>query len=116
MASVYESVTEIAAEIVGESEVLDALANKIRLEVINQAVIHRHTGQYIANVKTVKSVTGKDRIVYSDDPGGVPIEWGYIPKKRFKNSRRVQTRGTVVRRIPGQYIFHKAVARVQDNV
>lgn len=109
MAEVYRAAAHVeAARLVGESDVLDDLAARVQRTVRREAARNRNTGDYINSIK-VATRTGpsgvKDRIVYTNDPGALSIEYGHMTIRRHKGSRRASWNGT---RVPGQYVFTRA--------
>lgn len=78
MAEVDRDVGVIVARMVGDSDALDDAAEAFRAEIIDQAP-HR-TGDFRSSIK-VERVPGRsgvtDRLIYSDDPGALSIEYGH---------------------------------------
>lgn len=93
---------------VGGSREMDEAGRLMKSRVIAEAAKHKLTGAFIASVK-VRKVPGRqgngrlvtDRLIYSDDPGVLAIEFGR------KRSRDPDVPG----RVPGQFIFTKALAK-----
>lgn len=93
---------------VGNSRALDEAAELVRARVVAEAAHHRLSGAFINSVK-IERVRGRqgngrlvtDRLVYSNDPGVMAIEYG-----RKRNTDPANTE-----RIPGQFIFTKAFSK-----
>jgi len=74
------------SKIVGTSVYMDRAAQRVKDRVIANALTHRDTGAFINSLK-IKRVRGRsgrgkqitDRLVYSDDPGAMAIEYGRTP-------------------------------------
>lgn len=100
-----------AAHLVGESAIMDAAARRIKGRVLAEAARHKQTGAYMASIHIRKvrppaHVTPghyvKDRVIYTDDPAALSIEYGHKPSKH-KTQRPVG----------GQHIFTRALARAR---
>ncbi len=100
-----------ASHLVGESAPMDAAARRIKGRVLAEAMRHRSTGAYMASIHIKKVrppayVTPghyvKDRLIYTDDPAALTIEYGRKPS-RHKTQRPSG----------GQFIFTRAIARAR---
>ncbi|MBU3995588.1 MAG: DUF5403 family protein [Actinobacteria bacterium] len=100
-----------ASHLVGESQAMDAVARRIKGRVLAEAARHRQTGAYMASIKirTVRPpayVTPghyvKDRLIYTDDPAALSIEFGRKP-----SGHKTQ------RPVGGQHIFTRALMRAR---
>lgn len=111
MAQVYVSTRIVVADIVGESNALDIVANKILIQAKKNAAAHRLTGDYMDHLHVEVAGRGKDRLVVADGEGSVPIEFGHIVYKKT-GGRRASTNGTVVKRIPGLHIMRDTYAEI----
>lgn len=100
-----------ASHLVGESAYMDAVARRVKGKVLAEAARHRLTGAYMRSIKIAKVrppeyVTPghyvRDRLIYTDDPGALAIEYGRKPSQH-KSSRPVG----------GQHIFSRALMRAR---
>lgn len=104
MAKVFDNVYEAAADVAGPKPIFDHTAAQVLRAVKREAASHRLTGHYMNSLGVTVAGDGKDRVVYTTDPGAIPIEFGWVPIRRVKGARRVQT----AERVPGLAIFRKA--------
>lgn len=111
MASVEKDAYLKAAIIAGGSHEMDAVAHRLKGNLVTEAARHRLTGALSRSfyVKTVPGETGNgrlvdDRIVGSTDPDILSINYGHIAGKR--ESQTPQST-----RVPGKHIFEKAIYR-----
>lgn len=111
MAQVYVSTRIVVADIVGESNALDKVADEILIRAKKNAAKHRLTGDYMDHLHVEVAGRGKDRLVVADGEGAIPIEFGHIVYKK-SGGRRVTTGGTVVKRIPGLNIMRDTYAEI----
>lgn len=81
MAQVFAGVGTKLAKLPGLQPELDKAAGSILNRAKAHAAGRTDSGAYMSSLK-VKAVPGKkgvkDREVYSDDPGAIPIEFGHI--------------------------------------
>lgn len=106
MATVDRMVHIPVSIMVGRSRAMDAAAAGVQARIIAEATRHRLTGAFIRSIK-IEKVPGRqgngrlvtDRLIYSDDPAALSIEFGHRQGKKNK------------RFIPGQYIFTRAYGR-----
>lgn len=99
MAFVRKNASTIAAQIASEHPVFDAEAQKVATAVRAEAAKHNRTGRFLGSIKveTVKGPSGvTDRLVYSDDPNALSIEYGHF------------TAGDSPKWVPGIFAFTKA--------
>ena len=98
-----------AAHLVGESAAMDQAARRVKGRVLAEAARHRQTGAYMASIHIKKVrppnyVTPghyvKDRVIYTNDPAALSIEYGHKPSKH-KTQRPVG----------GQFIFTRALGK-----
>jgi len=89
----------IAAQIASEHAVFDAAAEEVAAQVRANASASKRSGRFLASIK-VEKVTGPsgvtDRLVYSDDPAALSIEYGHF------------TDGESPKWIVGKFAFTKA--------
>ena len=111
MAQVYRSAYITAAEIAGDSSVMDEIANEILLKAKKNAAQHRLTGDYMDHLHVEVAGRGKDRLVVADGEGAIPIEFGHVIYKK-SGGRRVSTGGYVVKRVPGLNIMRDTYAEI----
>lgn len=100
MASVHDDAAFIAAQAGMDHPAMDAAANRFRGHALRLAAESRLTGAFMdsIHVATVRGERGRgvrirDRLVYSDDPGAIPIEFG-----RHEGDTHV----------PGKHVFGRA--------
>ena len=106
MATVDRMVHLPVSIMVGNSRALDTAAAQVKANIIAQAAKHRLTGAYMQSIK-IEKVRGRqgngrlvtDRLIFSDDPAALSIEFGHW---QGKQNRRF---------VPGQYIFTRAYGR-----
>lgn len=83
MAQVYPIAAIQAAQIAGESPVMDATAALVAAAARSLANAHRVSGDYVAGIG-VERTPGKrgvtDRLVYVDDPAAAHIEFGHVTR------------------------------------
>ena len=109
MASFEDETLIDIAIMAGKSRELDRAADAVKARVIAEASRHKLTGAYIASIK-IANVPGRqgsgtrvtDRLIYSDDPNAMSIEYGHFQGKRNTPNRK---------RMPGQHIFERAYAK-----
>lgn len=111
MAQVYVSTRIVVADIVGESNALDKVADDILLRAKKNAAQHRLTGDYMDHLHVEVAGRGKDRLVVADGEGAIPIEFGHVIYKK-SGGRRVSTGGYVVKRVPGLNIMRDTYAEI----
>ena len=111
MAQVYVSTRIVVADIVGESNALDKVADSILLRAKKNAAQHRLTGDYMDHLHVEVAGRGKDRLVVADGEGAIPIEFGHVIYKK-SGGRRVSTGGLVVKRVPGLNIMRDTYAEI----
>jgi hypothetical protein len=87
VATVYASTTVVVAEIAGGLPIMDRTANRILALAKAKARGHRLTGAYLAGLHVETVGRGKDRLVVAEDPGAIPIEFGYM--RIVRRGRRV---------------------------
>lgn len=111
MASIEKNAYLKAAIIAGGSHEMDAVAHRLKGNLITEAARHNLTGAFMRSffVKTVPGETGtgrqvNDRIVGSTDPAALSINYGHIA-----GSRENQTDQST--RVPGKHVFEKAIYR-----
>ena len=89
----------IAAQIASGDAVFDAAADEVAARVRANAAGSKRTGRFFASIK-VEKVSGPsgvtDRLVYSDDPNAMSIEYGHF------------TDGAKPVWVPGKFAFTKA--------
>lgn len=89
----------IAARIASVDAVFDAAADEVAAQVRANAAGSKRTGRFLASIK-VERVSGPsgvtDRLVYSDDPNAMSIEYGHF------------TDGEKPSWVPGKFAFRKA--------
>ncbi|MFD5864358.1 DUF5403 family protein [Agromyces sp. NPDC127015] len=109
MAEVYAIAHIEAARIVGGTSDLTALARDVRGRVRRQIMARAFdTGEFHSTVKIANRVGPygvRDRVIYSDDPAALAIEYGHLVITRVKGARRVRSTGAFV---PGKYPFTAA--------
>lgn len=105
MADVDRLVHMPVSEMVGESSEMDRFAEHVVRAVRATAAPNRKTGAYMESIK-VKRIPGRgvasyvsDRLIYSDDPEAVQIEWGHWRNRDNKEAGYV----------PGQLIFTRTL-------
>lgn len=114
MAKVDKMVHLPVSIMVGDSSEMDEAANLVKARVVSEASRNRLTGAYIASIK-IDRVPGRqgngtlvtDRLIYSDDPGAMAIEYGH----RIKGFIGPLQQGNVNGKVPGQYIFTRALSK-----
>lgn len=111
MAQVYVSTRIVVADLVGETNALDKVADDILLRAKKNAAQHRLTGDYMDHLHVEVAGRGKDRLVVADGEGAIPIEFGHIVYKK-SGGRRVSTGGYVVKRVPGLNIMRDTYAEI----
>lgn len=111
MAQVYVSTRIVVADIVGESNALDEVADGILLKAKKNAAKHRLTGDYMDHLHVEVAGRGKDRLVVADGEGAIPIEFGHLIYKKT-GGRRASTGGLVVKRVPGLNIMRDTYAEI----
>lgn len=111
MASVERNAYLKAAIIAGGSHEMGAVAHRLKGNLIAEAARHNLTGAFMNSffVKTVPGLTGNgrlvdDRIVGSNDPAALAINYGHIAGTR-ENQHAQSTR------VPGKHVFEKAIYR-----
>lgn len=104
MAKVYKTAGILAAKMCGESSAMDDWAGTVLGAVKAQAAKHRDTGSYIRSLG-VEEIPGKrgvtDRLVFSDDPAALSIEFGHFAGKGENRTW-----------VPGKFIMINAVEDV----
>lgn len=107
MARVYKGAHVVAAKIVGDSTALDKVAAEIIAAAHTEAARHRDTGSYARSLKIKK--VGRhvmDRLVYSDDPAALSIEYGHATRRSANSEGPPKW-------VPGQFILINAVGAVK---
>lgn len=82
------------------------VAKEVELRVVGFAAEHIDTGDFAHSIDTVfdrSSPSGKDVLVYSDDPNALSIEFGHDDVVDTKDGRKV------VGHVEGLHIFSKAM-------
>lgn len=112
MARVYERAAYEAALIAGNMPEMDEGAEKVLAAVRELATEHRDTGAYRESLHLTREPAVKpsryggkrvtDRVVWTDDPNAVSIEYGHLQGERGSGERKF---------IPGQFIFNRAADR-----
>jgi hypothetical protein len=98
---------------------LDAIADEIQSYAIGLAAEHVNTADYANSLKVAidrSSPSGRDRLVYSDDPAALAIEYGHHiadneggdSTDRAVRRRRRQADDRETRFVPGQHILGRA--------
>lgn len=91
MAQVYKGAGTAVAKLPGVQPLLDKGAREILGRARAQASRHMDTGAYFRSLQAM-AVPGKkgvmDRIVYSDDPAAIPIEFGYVQGGKYHRGKR----------------------------
>ena len=89
MAHVDKDASYIVARQVSLSPVMDAAAETVQAALKARATKHRRTGNFARSIKTTSrlytadnGIVIKDRYVYSDDPGAMSIEYGYVKETK----------------------------------
>lgn len=111
MVFINKNAGPIAAKLAGDRTEMDDAANRVLRAVKSVASSHVKTSAYINSLSVQKVPSLKrsrvghvtDRIIVSDDPGALAIEYGHM--QRIKGARRV-------RWIPG----HKPMTRGMQMV
>lgn len=109
MAELEPDVHVQAAIIAGGDSSMNRAANKLKANLIAEAVRHNLTGAFAQSFRIRKAPglqsTGRqvtDRIVYSVDPAAMSINYGHIagprPHQEFQ-------------KVPGKHVFEKAINR-----
>lgn len=112
MARVYERAAYEAALIAGNMPEMDEGAEKVLAAVRELAAGRRDTGAYLESLHVTREPAVKpsryggervtDRVVWTDDPNALSIEYNHLQGERGSGERKV---------IPGQFIFTRAVDR-----
>lgn len=95
-----------AARMASKSPVMDAVAHAVQAEAVAIATKHTDTGTLPKSIKTMVKTTRraiKDRIVYSDHPQILSIEFGHF--------QRPAAKGTPPKYVPGLHLFAKVAAK-----
>ena len=85
---------------------MDAAAERVKAEVKSRAARHHDTGAFAdsfdvrADLYRERGVM--DRVIESDDPAALSIEYGHLQGERGSGERKF---------IPGQFIFNRAADR-----
>lgn len=83
MAQVYKIAAIQAAQVAGESSVMDDVAEQVAGLARSLASAHKVTGKYLSGIGTERT-RGKrgvtDRLAYVDDPAATFIEWGHVTR------------------------------------
>jgi hypothetical protein len=88
--------------------ILDQIADEIEVNAIGLAAEHIKSGDYVDSIHTTVdklSPSGRDRIVYSDDPDALAIEFGHLSGSRTSESRTP---------VAGQHILGRAADAVRE--
>lgn len=105
MADVDAGLGDWIAENVDMGPELDEVIHRVKDAASALAAGHTETGAYEASLVVAVDTTSKskqDRILYSDDPAAISIEWGHVAPSADGAGQRV----------PGQHIM----ARAADSV
>lgn len=101
MVYLHKDLSHIVARQVSLSPIMDAAAETVQASLKARAAKSRRTGNFSRSIKTTsrdytsdKGYIIKDRVVYSDDPAALSIEYGYV--KETKNGPK---------KIPGNHVF-----------
>lgn len=112
MARVYDRAAYEAALIAGNMPEMDAGAEKVLAAVRENATEHHDTGAYQASLHVERVPAAKpsrhgskrvtDRLVWTDDPDAISIEYGHLQGEQGSGERKF---------IPGLFIFNRAADR-----
>ena len=112
MARVYERAAYEAALIAGNMPEMDEGAEEVLAAVRELAAEHRDTGAYRESLHLTREPAVKpsryggkrvtDRVVWTDDPNALSIEYGHLQGERGSGERKF---------IPGLFIFNRAADR-----
>lgn len=105
MASVYKKAGIEAARIAGLHPEMDAAAEKVRRSIVAEAARHSDTGAFADSFSVATDLYEKkgvqDRVVSSDDPAALSIEYGHAtPRREGRQLRKF---------VPGLMIVNEAV-------
>ena len=114
MATVNKNAGVVVARIVGRDPIMDQVAGKLLAKAVGRASRHVKTGSYIRSLK-IANVPGKkgvrDRLVYSDDPAALSIEYGHAQRRRGDHGRNSADFVFV----PGQFILSGAIREMPGS-
>lgn len=105
MAQVYKNAGIEVAQQVGDSDALDDAAGVVLDAAKVEAAKHRDTGHYIQSLGVAKVAGPRgvtDRVVYSDDPAALSIEFGHLTRKGGTGKRSW---------VPGKFILINAARK-----
>lgn len=86
--------------------ILDEIAHRIEAYAVGLASEHVRSGDYVSSIAVTVdrlSPSGRDRLVYSDDPAALSIEYGHRTRKAD---------GTIGEFVDGQHILGRAADAV----
>lgn len=111
MADVYAGVGDYLARSteIDLSPELDEVAHEIEAYAVGLAAEHFQTGEYVSSIHVTtdrSSPSRRDRLVYSDDPAALSIEYGH---------RAQAADGSPGEWVEGQHILGRAAAAARGT-
>ena len=105
MAKVHRNAGLLAAQIAGFDPEMDAAAERVKAEIQERAARHHDTGAFAESFDVRADLYRErgvmDRVVESDDPAALSIEYGHFTRR--SKGRRLR------RFVPGLMIVNEAV-------